>query len=147
MEFRQIVAYHGPNRWASVPTLEVLVELGSQSAWRSNAASPVVERLLAWLPALDDPPQQAPFTDEEVIRAESFHKQAARGLSLACVLERVTSVLETAAGTPPRHCHCTAIDAAGTFRLTLEFEEEALGRACLETARRCVLAVAVSASI
>ncbi len=140
MEFRQIVAYHGPNRWASVPTLEVLVELGSQSTWRSSASTPVMERLLAWLPALDDPPQQVPLGRLDAIPAESFRKRSERGLSLACVLERVTCVLETAAGTPPRHCQCTAIDAVGTFRLTFEFEEEALGRACLETARQCVLA-------
>ena len=60
MEFRQIVAYHGPNRWSGVPTLEVLVDLGALRTWRSSADPSVIARLLSWLPVLDDPPQQAP---------------------------------------------------------------------------------------
>ena len=140
MEFCQIVAYHGPNRWAGVPTLEVLVDLQARTTWRSSEYSPEIARLLSWLPALNDPPPQAPQGTSDAPPTEPFAKLAQRGISLAHLLERVTCVLETAAGTPPRHCHCTAIDAAGTFRLTLEFEEEALGLACLETARRCVLA-------
>ena len=58
MELLQTVAYHGPNRWSSVPTLEVLVNWEGRRAWRSSDDPQVVARLLSWLPALDDPPQQ-----------------------------------------------------------------------------------------
>lgn len=138
MEFRQFVAYHGPNRWSGVPTLEVLVDLGSQRAWCSSEDSATMTRLLSWLPALDDPPQQAPPPSGDAPQ-ESFHKLAERGLSLVEVLRRVTCVLESAAGTPPQYSRCEEA-GEGTFRLTFEFEEESLGRACLETARQCLQA-------
>jgi cyanophycin synthetase len=136
MEFRQIVAYHGPNRWAGVPTLEVLVDWQSHKTWRSSEAPQVIARLLTWLPALNDPPQGTSDSSP----TESFAKLAQRGLSLAEVLERVTCVIESAAGTPPRYSGCHATDDPAIFHLTFEFEEESLGRACLETARTCVLA-------
>lgn len=140
MEFRQIVAYHGPNRWSGVPTLEVLVDLGARRTWRSSDDPSVIARLLSWLPALDDPPQQAPSQSGDAPPHESFHKLAERGLPLADVLRRVTCVLEAAAGTPPQFSRCDETSDAGTCRLTFEFEEETLGRACLEAAWQCVQA-------
>ncbi len=140
MEFRQIVAYHGPNRWSGVPTLEVLVDLGALRTWRSSADPSMVARLLSWLPALDDPPQQAPSQGGDVAPQTSFHKLAEDGMPLAEVLQRVTCVLETAAGTPPEYSRCTETDDGTSWRLTFQFEEESLGRACLETSRLCVLA-------
>ncbi len=140
MEFRQIVAYHGPNRWSGVPTLEVSVNWEGQRTWRSSDDPHVISRLLSWLPALDDPPQQTPSVSGEAHSQESFHKLAERGLPLSEVLRRVTCVLETSAGTPPQYTGCHAGIDDDSFRLTVQFEEETLGRACLETARLCVLA-------
>ena len=140
MEFPQIVAYHGPNRWSGVPTLEVLVDLGDLRMWRSNADPSMVARLLSWLPALDDPPQQAPSQTGYAPPQESFHKLAKDGLSLGDLLQRVTCVLEAAAGTPAQYSRCQAMDDGTSWRLTFQFEEESLGRACLETARQCIQA-------
>jgi cyanophycin synthetase len=140
MEFRQIVAYHGPNRWSGVPTLEVLVDLQSRKDWRSSDDLSAVSRLLSWLPALDDPPQPAGAeSGDGPPLHESFHKLAERGLPLVELLRRVTCVLEATVATPPRY---SRVDDAGdgTSRLTFEFEEESVGRACLETARQCLLA-------
>ena len=139
MEFRQIVAYHGPNRWSGVPTLEVVVDLQARKDWRSSEDSSVVARLLSWLPALDELPQQTSLDNDETPPRESFQTLAERGLPLVDLLRRVTCVLETAAGTPPRYSRCEDAEDA-TSRLTFEFEEESLGRACMETARQCVLA-------
>lgn len=140
MEFRQIVAYHGPNRWSGVPTLEVLVELGSRRTWRSSDDPASVSRLLSWLPALDDPPQQVASPSSDTSQQESFHKLAERGLPLGDILRRVTCVLEAAAGTPPQFSRYDDAEDSGTCRLMFEFEEESLGRVCLETARQCVQA-------
>ncbi len=140
MEFRQIVAYHGPNRWSGVPTLEVLVDLGALRTWRSSSDPSAVARLLSWLPALDDPPQQAPLQTGNPPSHESFHKLAEHGLPLVDLLKRVTCVLEAAAGTPPQYSRCEETDDGTACRLTFQFEEESLGRACLETARQCVQA-------
>jgi cyanophycin synthetase len=140
MEFREIVAFHGPNRWSSVPTLEVQVQLGRRRAWRSSADPTTLARLLSWLPALDDPPQRAAPTTGDSGSQESFHTLAARGLSLCEVLRRVACVLEAAAGTPPEFSACGEPVDELTDRVLLQFEEESLGRACVETARTCVLA-------
>ncbi len=139
MELRQIVAYHGSNRWAGVPTLEVLVDLGSQSQWRSSSEPAAIERLFCWLPSLDDLPQIL-IDGHEGASIEPFRKQAERGLSLAGLLEKVVCTLEAAAGTPPRFSHISDISPAGIFYLAFEFEEEDLGRACLTTARQCLIA-------
>ncbi len=139
MELRQIVAYHGPNRWAGVPTLEVHVDLESLAAWRSDTAPVVVERLLSWLPALGET-SLTQSAGHDVASSESFRTLAERGLSLASLLERVVCVLEAAAGTPPRFSRSSAIASEATFCLAFEFEEEDLGRACLETARQCLIA-------
>lgn len=139
MEFRQIVAYHGPNRWAGVRTLQVLVELGSLQTWRSSDAPQVIARLLEWLPSLNDPPQYPAPGRASSARDETFTHRAARGMSLGDVLEQVTCALEAAAGTPPSFSQTVALEP-GTFALLFEFEEESLGRACLDVARRCVLA-------
>ena len=140
MELLQTVAYHGPNRWSSVPTLEVLVNWEGRRAWRSSDDPQVVARLLSWLPALDDPPQQTTSVAGEAHSVESFHGLAERGLSLPEVWRRVTCVLEASAGTPPQYSGCHAGTDDNTFRITFQFEEEALGQACLETARICLLA-------
>lgn len=140
MEFRQIVAYHGPNRWSGVSTLEVLVDLSNYKSWRSSDDPASIARLVSWLPGLDDPPQQTNWLGDDSLTQEPFHKLAQRGLSLVRVLERVNWALQTAAGTPPTYSRCEQLEAGATGRLTFQFEEESLSRACLETARRCVLA-------
>lgn len=139
MELRQIVAFHGPNRWAGVPTLEVLVDLGSLANWRSDSAPAVVERLLSWLPAFEETPAALNLgrTAEPSV---PFRALAGKGLSLASLLERIVCLLESAAGAPPRFCHSSSISTDGTCRLVFEFEEEDLGRSCLETAKQCLLA-------
>ncbi|MCX7420697.1 MAG: acetate--CoA ligase family protein [Planctomycetia bacterium] len=141
MELRQVIAYHGPNRWAGVSTLEVDVDWGSLAGWRSNSAPVVVERLLSWLPALGGEATTLNAEhDAAPTETESFQELAKRGLSLVNLLERVTCVLEAAAGTPASFSHSSEIVADTTFCLAFEFEEEDLGRACLETARQCLLA-------
>ena len=139
MEFRQIVAYHGPNRWSGVPTLEVVVDWQARKDWRSSDDPSVVARLLSWLPTLDDAPTTTALANAESSPRESFLKLAEQGLPLVDLLRRVTCVLEASVGTPPRYSRGEKVTDA-TARLTFEFEEEALGRACLETARQCLLA-------
>ena len=103
MEFRQIVAYHGPNRWAAVPTLEVLVDLQSRQKWRSQEDPATVTRLCSWLLCL---------------------QEARLGMSgsLGQVLEQVVCALEAAAGTPPQSSGCQEHPGETTVRLTFEFE-------------------------
>lgn len=140
MEFCQIVAYHGPNRWSGVPTLEALVLWGNRQRWRSSDDPSTIERLLTWLPALDEPSQQAQSVTAAAHPEESFRKLAASGLPLSDVLRRVACLVATLAGTPPWYSASGDGSDENTFRLMIQFEEESLGHACLETARICLLA-------
>ncbi len=140
MEFRQFVAYHGPNRWAGVPTLEVLVDFGSRAAWTSRDQMSVVERLLTWLPMLDDPPQHPTVDHDDAGLHGSIRKRAVRGLPIGRVLKLVACALATAAGTPAHFSGTAAGDSPQTLRLLMSYEEESLLLGILETARQCVLA-------
>jgi cyanophycin synthetase len=140
MQFREIVAYSGPNLWSGVPTLAVLVDLGDLRAWQSDAHPQVVSRLLSWLPGLNDVASTLPSGASGVSSREPFGPAADRGMSLMRVLERVTCFLEGSAGRMPRFSDCVPDETAGQEWLVVEYEEEALGRACLETARACLLA-------
>lgn len=120
--------------------MEVLVDLRARRSWRSSEDPQTIARLLAWLPALNDSPPQPPPETSDTQAREPFAQLTKRGISLANVLARVICVLEAAAGTPPEYSGCHEIAGESTVHLTFEFEEETLGRACLETARTCVLA-------
>jgi cyanophycin synthetase len=140
MQFCEIVAYSGPNLWSGVPSLAALVDLGDLQAWTSDAHPQVVSRLLTWLPGLNDVASTSPSEAAGGQNQESFGQAAERGMSLMRVLERIVCYLQGAAGRKPQFSDCVPTESAGREWLVVEYEEAALGRACLETARTCLLA-------
>lgn len=121
MRFRWVEALRGPNLWSRVPALEALVELGefdrplgeSEHGGRESLAS------------------RFPRTFAEV-GAES---DPARLLALLAL------ELQNRAGVAGGFAASLATPEAGVRRIVLTFEEEALGRACLETARQVCVAL------
>jgi cyanophycin synthetase len=125
MEFGRIWVLRGPNVWGSCPALEV--ELRGDGAARLDGTPAFVARLLRWVPALagregtrEVPPFQGPF-------------------GLAHALSRLTLRLQSLAGS---EVHLALVDCRGKrpVRVVVEYEEEELARACLESARRLCLA-------
>src|SRR5262249_20863924 len=126
MEFGRIGALRGPNIWGSCPVLEAEL-LRCDGAARLDGTPAFAARLLRWVPSLagrDDtgevPPFQGPF-------------------GLAHALSRLTIRLQSQAGSEVRLGLAECGDDR-PVRVVVEYEEEELARACLESARRLCLA-------
>jgi cyanophycin synthetase len=117
MEIQHIWVLRGANVWARCPVLEVELALAKLAIAKPYLAD-CTARLRAWLPSLD---------------------HQSRGHDLPALLGDVTLELQRLAGSPVqfRRAHP---GGNGFFRVIIEFEEEELGRACLETARQLILA-------
>jgi cyanophycin synthetase len=118
MEFRKIRALLGPNSWACWPVLEVVVDLSSLKGRPLDAFPGFAERLHHRLPTLGGVEEPDP----------------ARALGLA------TLELQVLAGSPVSFVAERPTDEPGVVRVAIEFEEEAIARVALESARDLCLA-------
>jgi cyanophycin synthetase len=119
MKFGQLFVLRGPNVWARVPVLEVEVELGHTAPWPADLGvylagclSPLARN------CLDCPLQVLPAAPTPA------HALQAVALELQCMAECDVAFGATRQGPRP-----------DLWRVAVEYEEEPLGRACLETAR------------
>jgi cyanophycin synthetase len=127
MEFQRIWILRGPNIWARFPVLEVGVELGAHEAATSSTLPGFSNRLLSWL----SPPAG---------RRDALAQFLAAGVHLPDVLQRLTLELQVQAGSPVHFGLAQPAPQKGLYRVVVEFEEEALVRAALDTARTLTLA-------
>ena len=135
MRILKVFALRGPNIWSRNSVLEVWVDLGE---WKESSAQDIPgfsDRLKCWLPSLAE---HRPGTAEQ----GGFLRQLNCGTNLAQVLERTTLELETLAGTPvgEGRGRVQATPEAGISKIGIRYQEEALGRACLETAHELLMA-------
>jgi len=125
MQLLSVKALCGPNVWGRASMLEACVDV---SAWHHLAAGDgqaVQRRLAACLPG---------WTSRAAVSRET---------EIAGALRDVALVLQTLVGTPVSLGGIGAISASGTVDVAIEYEEERLGRACLDAAQRiCVAALA-----
>lgn len=133
MEFRRIWALRGPNYWANFPVLEAELDLGPYKDQSSDEMPGFNERLKSWLPSLVE-------HRCSVGERGGFFQRLERGTYLAHILEHVALELQTLAGSDCGYGRARELDEEGVYRVALQYEEEALGRECLETGRRLCLA-------
>ncbi len=114
MQFRRIWILRGPNIWARFPVLEAELELGALHDFRPVVSTPFLAALADFFPA---PPG-----------------------SLADALHHVAVELQARVGTTTRFGGTHATKEAGFHRVIVAYEEEGLGRACLDAARDLLLA-------
>ncbi|HWG47669.1 MAG TPA: cyanophycin synthetase [Gemmataceae bacterium] len=119
MKFERIWILRGANVWARCPVLEVELDLADLAAVTDERLAVCVTHLHAWLPAL----------------AGQFI-----GANIPAILRDVTLELQRLAGSPVKVGLVRPAGRDGCFRVVIEYEEEELGRACLETARQLCLA-------
>lgn len=138
MEIRKIVAYSGPNLWAHVPVLEATIDLGNWKSLTTDALPDFASRLASWLDSLDEPLEIAKLQGRSHIPASEndakFVEQLRLGTSIASALTHVIAVLETIAGTPPEFTAHVDRAEPGLIKVAFQYEEEAVARACLQTA-------------
>ncbi len=133
MEFEKILTLGGPNIWAKSPVLEAWVELGDLKDSPSNEIPGFNDRLMSWLPLLIE-------HHCSIGQRGGFFERLRRGTYLAHILEHVSLELQTRSGTELGFGRARETSKEGLFRVAIRYEDEAVGRACLETGRRLCLA-------
>lgn len=138
MQFRKVQALRGPNVWANFPVLEVWIDLGELKDSSSDAMPGFNDRLMGWLPTLHE-------HRCSVGKPGGFFERLRRGTYLAHILEHVAIELQSLAGTPVGYGKTRQANDDGVYKVAVEYQEEELGRAALETGRRLCLAAARNA--
>jgi cyanophycin synthetase len=133
MHFQKVQALRGPNIWANFPVLEAWVDLGEYGDCSSDELPGFNDRLMAWLPTMIE-------HRCSVGERGGFFQRLRRGTYPAHILEHITLELQTLAGHPVGYGKARDTSEEGVYRLAVEYEEEDLARACLETARELLLA-------
>jgi cyanophycin synthetase len=133
MEFEKILTLGGPNIWAKSPVLEAWVELGDLKDSPSNEIPGFNDRLMSWLPQMIE-------HRCSIGQRGGFFERLRRGTYLAHILEHVSLELQTRTGTEMGFGRARETSKEGLFRVAIRYEDEAVGRACLETGRRLCLA-------
>jgi cyanophycin synthetase len=133
MEFTRVLVLRGPNIWARFPVLEAWVDLGSLKDVRSDELPGFNARLMSWLPTLIE-------HRCSVGRRGGFLVRLQEGTCPGHALEHVALELQCQAGTEVGFGRTRETFTEGACRVVIEYEEEELGRACLESARRLCLA-------
>jgi cyanophycin synthetase len=133
MEFRKVLALRGPSIWAHFPVLEAWVDLGELKDSPSDTLPGFNERLMAWLPSLVE--HRCSFHERG-----GFFERLRRGTYQAHVLEHVALELQILAGSDVRFARVCVSHEEGIHKIAVEYEEETLGLACLESARGLCLA-------
>ncbi len=133
MDIRKVQALRGPNIWANFPVLEAWVDLGPYADKASDELPGFNDRLMTWLPTMIE-------HRCSVGTRGGFFERLRRGTYLAHILEHVTLELQTLAGSEVGFGRARGTSKDGLYRVAIEYEEEDLARACLDTAHSLCLA-------
>ncbi len=129
MEFRKVLALRGPNYWANFPVLEAWVDLKELKDSPSDILPGFNERLMAWLPTMIE-------HRCSIGERGGFFERLRRGTYQGHILEHVTLELQSLAGVPTGFGRARETSEDGVYKVAIEYVEEELCRACMETGRR-----------
>ncbi|HVC93539.1 MAG TPA: cyanophycin synthetase [Pirellulales bacterium] len=127
MEILNVLALRGPNIWANFPVLEARVDLGELKDSPSHQLPGFNQRLMAWLPSMIE-------HRCGLGKREGFFDRLRGGTYMAHILEHVTLELQTLAGCEVGYGRARETSAEGVYKVVIEYDDEAVARACLATA-------------
>lgn len=127
MKIRNVRALRGPNIWANFTVLEVLVDLDELKDRPSNTIPGFNQRIKEWLPSLIE------HRCGLGVRG-GFFQRLDGGTYMGHILEHLTLELQTLAGTDVGYGRARETDEEGVYKVAIEYEEEQLGRKCLDAA-------------
>ena len=127
MEIRKVLALRGPNYWANFPVLEAWVDLGELRDSPSDELVGFNERLMSWLPTMIE-------HRCSIGERGGFFERLRRGTWMGHILEHVTLELQTLAGTPVGFGRARETSVEGTYKVAIEFVDEKVALAALNTA-------------
>ena len=123
----------GPNIWTYRPVLEVWLDLGALEDSPSNLIPGFVDRLLAWLPALEE-------HHCGVGERGGFIERLREGTWAGHVLEHVVIELLNLAGMPTGFGQTRSTSQRGVYRMVFRAREEQVARAALAEGHRLLMA-------
>ena len=127
LDIGRIWALRGPNIWGDCPVLELILGLGGTAAGspaETQARGQALwQRLCAWLPGL---------------AGRGAPADACQGSGLAETFVLTALEIQTLAGSRVALGRVGAGEVAGVCLVAIEYDEEAVGRACVETTRALV---------
>ena len=133
MEFRKVLALRGPSIRANFPVLEAWVDIGEFETKPSDQIPGFNERLTAWLPTMIE-------HRCSIGQRGGFFERLRRGTYMGHILEHTTLELETLSGVDVSFGRARGTSEVGVYKIVVEYIEETLGRECLETAHRLLMA-------
>ena len=133
MQIRKVLALRGPNIWTRHTVIEAWVDLGPLKDSSSEQFPGFNDRLMAWLPSLIE-------HRCSVGERGGFFQRLRRGTYLAHILEHTVLELQTLAGTPVGFGKARETSEEGVYKVAIRYQEEVLGRECLDVARDLLMA-------
>jgi cyanophycin synthetase len=129
----EIRSLRGPNRWAYMPVLEVLIDIGALEDYPSNKLPGFPERLRAWLPGLIE--HRCSYEERG-----GFLRRLDEGTWPGHILEHVTLELQTMAGLPSGYGRARETSRVGVYEVVVQAWHEEIARFALLQARELMMA-------
>lgn len=123
----------GPNLWTYRPVLEAWVDIGGLEDYPSNRIDGLTERLLAWLPGLQE-------HRCSVGAPGGFVQRLREGTWPAHILEHITLELQTQVGMQTGFGKAREAGPRGIYKVAVRSRDEQVSRACLLLARDLLMA-------
>jgi cyanophycin synthetase len=130
---RSIRALRGPNLYAYMPVLHIVLDTAEYEEKPSNSFPGFAERLAAWLPGLQK-------HECSVGRPGGFIERLHRGTYLAHITEHITLELQTIMGFDVAYGRARGTGERGVYNVIIQYREEEPARAAFEVALRLTLA-------
>ena len=127
MDLLGVNALRGANVWSKVSVIEARISVAAWQRLKTEDLLAFEQRLATFLPGW------------RAARKREI-TQESPGTTLAGALRDVALALQTLVGTPVISGGIGPVSASGTLDVAVEYEEERLGRACLDSAQRICLA-------
>ncbi|MCA9263328.1 MAG: cyanophycin synthetase [Planctomycetales bacterium] len=135
MVFEKVLALRGPNIWANFPVLEAWIDIGPFEQRPSDTLPGFNERLMQWIPSMIE--HRCSLGERG-----GFFERLRRGTYLGHILEHVTLELQSLAGPAVGFGRARETSREGVYRVAIEYHNEELARACLESAFALCMAAA-----
>lgn len=133
MKFLNVMPLHGPNIWTYRPVLEAWVDIGALEDSPSNTIPGFYERLVSWLPALEE-------HRCGVGEKGGFLLRLREGTWPGHILEHVTIELQNLAGMQTGFGKARETSTRGVYKVVVRSRHAKVSRACLDAARDLVMA-------
>src|SRR5687768_10819936 len=126
---QQIRVLRGPNLYAYIPVLHIVMDIGPYEERGSDSFPGFVERITEWLPGLQK--HQC-----SVGRPGGFIERLKRGTYLGHICEHVTLELQSIMGFDVAFGRARGTGKRGVYNVIIAYQEEEPARAAFEVALR-----------